>query len=59
VQEGGIFCGESNMDGGAASAQPSSGTAAAASGTATPAMPGSNGADGAAEPGTPARATTR
>jgi cytoskeletal protein CcmA (bactofilin family) len=44
VQEGGIFCGQSNMDSGAP--QTASTPAAAASATA-PAMPGANGADGA------------
>jgi cytoskeletal protein CcmA (bactofilin family) len=55
VQEGGIFCGQSDMDGGGASAP----GAAQAQAAAAPAVPRPNGADAKAEPEAAARATTR
>jgi len=54
VQEGGVFCGQSNMDSGA----PATGTQTTAA--ATPAIHGSNGNDGKAESAeAAAKATTR
>jgi len=54
VQEGGIFCGQSNMDGGGASPAAATSSSRAGSGAA-PTMPGSNGSDTEAS----AKATTR
>lgn len=57
IQEGGIFCGQSNMEGGS----PQAAQTPAAAQTTAPAMPGSNGADAKSEAVEPAatKATTR
>jgi cytoskeletal protein CcmA (bactofilin family) len=54
VQEGGIFSGQSNMDGGSSSSPPTASTQAAGA----PAMPAPNGADGKSGDAA-AKATTR
>ena len=48
VQEGGIFSGQSNMDGGSSSSSSSS-SSASTQAASTPAMPGGGGADGKAQ----------
>lgn len=58
VQEGGVFCGQSNMEGGSSPQQPAGQTQTqAAAPTTPPTMPGSNGADAKAE--SAAKAPTR
>ncbi len=54
VQEGGIFCGQSNMDGGAPTP-----TSAQAHPTVTPATPGSDGSEPKSDQQAAARATPR